>query len=60
MLDPALLRPGRFDRRVNIGLPDRKDRRSNLKVHFAKTTGSQLDLDALAQKLLDLRADYRI
>jgi cell division protease FtsH len=30
VLDPALLRPGRFDRRVNIGLPDRKDRESSL------------------------------
>ncbi|NDG31362.1 AAA family ATPase, partial [bacterium] len=30
VLDPALLRPGRFDRRVNIGLPDRKDRQAIL------------------------------
>lgn len=36
VLDPALLRPGRFDRRVNIGLPDRKDREAILKVHFEK------------------------
>src|SRR5438876_3414284 len=36
VLDPALLRPGRFDRRVDIGLPDRKDREAILKVHFAK------------------------
>ena len=38
VLDPALLRPGRFDRRVNIGLPDRKDREAILKVHFEKKT----------------------
>ena len=40
VLDPALLRPGRFDRRVNIGLPDRKDRAAILQVHF-KTSRSK-------------------
>jgi len=33
VLDPAILRPGRFDRRVTIDLPDRKDREAILKVH---------------------------
>ena len=33
VLDPAILRPGRFDRRVTIDLPDRKDREGILKVH---------------------------
>lgn len=51
VLDPALLRPGRFDRRVDIGLPDRKDREAILKVHFKKKpTASAVDLDALAAK----------
>lgn len=51
VLDPALLRPGRFDRRVNIGLPDRKDREAILKVHFAqKPLAENVDLDALAAK----------
>jgi cell division protease FtsH len=51
VLDPALLRPGRFDRRVNIGLPDRKDRAAILKVHFAKKPlANDVDLDALAAK----------
>jgi len=51
VLDPALLRPGRFDRRVNIGLPDRKDREAILKVHFAKKpVAKSVDLDALAAK----------
>jgi cell division protease FtsH len=51
VLDPALLRPGRFDRRVNIGLPDRKDREAILKVHFEKKPLSKsVDLDALAAK----------
>jgi cell division protease FtsH len=51
VLDPALLRPGRFDRRVGIGLPDRKDREAILKVHFAKKPLSkEVDLDALAAK----------
>lgn len=51
VLDPALLRPGRFDRRVNIVLPDRKDREEILKVHFAKKPlAKNVDLDALAAK----------
>ena len=33
MLDPALLRPGRFDRQVTVGLPDRKGREAILKIH---------------------------
>lgn len=33
VLDPALLRPGRFDRRVYLSLPDRKDRAAILKIH---------------------------
>jgi len=36
VLDPALLRPGRFDRRVTLDLPDRKDREEILKVHSTK------------------------
>jgi len=36
VLDPALLRPGRFDRRVVIDLPDRGDREEILKIHAAK------------------------
>ena len=51
VLDPALLRPGRFDRRVNISLPDRKDREAILKVHFnKKPLARNVDLDALAAK----------
>ena len=37
VLDPALLRPGRFDRRVVVGLPDVKGREAILKVHTKKT-----------------------
>jgi cell division protease FtsH len=36
VLDPALLRPGRFDRRVTLDLPDRKDREEILHVHAKK------------------------
>ncbi len=51
VLDPALLRPGRFDRRVNISLPDRKEREAILKIHFAKKPlMKHVDLDALAAK----------
>ncbi len=51
VLDPALLRPGRFDRRTNITLPERKDREAILKVHFKnKPTDDTVNLDALAAK----------
>ena len=51
VLDPALLRPGRFDRRVTITLPERKDREAILKVHFKKKpTDDTVDLDKLAAK----------
>ena len=51
MLDKALLRPGRFDRHVNVTLPERKDRIEILKVHFKnKPVANNVDLDALAAK----------
>lgn len=51
VLDPALLRPGRFDRRVGVGLPDRKDREAILKIHFKnKPVAKKVDIDALAAK----------
>lgn len=51
VLDPALLRPGRFDRRTNIMLPERIDRLSILKVHFKnKPVDSSVKLDDLAAK----------
>lgn len=51
MLDKALLRPGRFDRHVNVTLPERKDRLEILKVHFKnKPVASDLDLESLAAK----------
>ena len=49
VLDSALQRPGRFDRRVNIDLPDRKDREAILKIHFEKKPlAKNVDLDSLA------------
>jgi cell division protease FtsH len=51
VLDPALLRPGRFDRRTNITLPERKDREEILKVHFKdKQADDTVDIKALAAK----------
>jgi len=51
VLDPALLRPGRFDRRVMITLPDRRDREAILKVHFGtKPIGPDVDIGSLAAK----------
>ena len=51
VLDPALLRPGRFDRRVDIMLPERKDREAILKVHYKnKPTDDTVNLDKLAAK----------
>jgi len=50
ILDPALLRPGRFDRRIYVGLPDIKGREAILKVHArGKPLGSDVKLDELAK-----------
>jgi cell division protease FtsH len=51
VLDPALLRPGRFDRRIYIGLPDIKDREEILKVHARnKPFDAKIDLNIIAKK----------
>lgn len=50
VLDPALLRPGRFDRRVVVHLPDSKGREAILKVHTKKTPlSSHVDLSEIAR-----------
>jgi len=49
VLDPALLRPGRFDRQVLVDRPDRAGRREILKVHAAKVQlAANIDLDQIA------------
>lgn len=49
ILDPALLRPGRFDRQVTVGLPDVKGREDILKVHAkGKPLAPDVDLNAVA------------
>lgn len=51
VLDPALLRPGRFDRRVTIDLPDRKDRLEILTVHSRKKPfGADVNLEVIAER----------
>lgn len=51
VLDPALLRPGRFDRRVTIDLPDRKDRFEILTVHSRKKPfGPDVNLEVIAER----------
>ena len=50
ILDPAILRPGRFDRKVAVGRPDIKGRREILAVHTkGKPLGDDVDLDQIAQ-----------
>ena len=50
ILDPALLRPGRFDRQIYVGLPDIKGREEVLKVHAkGKPLAEDVDLKKLAQ-----------
>lgn len=49
ILDPALLRPGRFDRRIEVGLPDRAGRRDILAIHARrKPLSADVNLDDLA------------
>lgn len=51
VLDPALLRPGRFDRRVTIDLPDREDRKAILEVHSRKKPLQEdVNLEIIAQR----------
>ena len=51
VLDPALLRPGRFDRRVTIDLPDRHDRVEILKIHARKKPLQEdVNLEIIAQR----------
>ncbi|MGI9535117.1 MAG: ATP-dependent zinc metalloprotease FtsH [Thermodesulfobacteriota bacterium] len=50
VLDPALLRPGRFDRQVILGLPDKKGREGILKIHSRKLKlASDIDFSLLAR-----------
>ncbi len=51
VLDPALLRPGRFDRQVVVDRPDRSGRKAILRVHAHEVRlGSDVDLDKLAAR----------
>ena len=51
VLDPALLRPGRFDRRVVLDLPDRGDREEILKIHSRKKPFAEdVDLKVIAER----------
>ena len=48
MIDPALLRPGRFDKLVLVGKPDMESRRRILEIHTRRMPLSGVDLDAIA------------
>src|SRR5690606_36002720 len=51
VLDPALLRPGRFDRQITVGRPDVKGREAALKVHARnKPLAESVDMKAIAQR----------
>ena len=55
MVDPALMRPGRFDRIINTKIPDKKSRLEILKVH---TKGMPLTKDVKLEKLAELTENY--
>ena len=51
ILDPAILRPGRFDRRIMVGMPDAKEREEMIRVHLRnKKVADDVDLNALARQ----------
>ena len=51
VLDPALLRPGRFDRRVTLDLPDIEERKAILKIHVHnKPLATDVNIDRIAQR----------
>jgi transitional endoplasmic reticulum ATPase len=54
VLDPALLRPGRFEQHIRVPLPDQAARRAILTVHTRqKPLGDDVDLDVLAERTVD-------
>lgn len=55
ILDPALMRPGRFDRQVTVNLPDLKGRAAILRVHAKnKPLGEDVDLDVVAKSTVGM------
>ena len=55
VLDPALLRPGRFDRAVGLELPDEHDRLEILQVHArSKALADDVDLEAIAERAVGM------
>ncbi len=55
VLDPALLRPGRFDRQVMVPLPDREGREAILRIHTAKIPiAPDVKLDLLSRKIVGM------
>jgi cell division protease FtsH len=55
VLDPALLRPGRFDRQVAVALPDREGREGILRIHTAKMPiAPDVKLDLLSRKIVGM------
>ncbi|WAL66107.1 ATP-dependent zinc metalloprotease FtsH [Amycolatopsis cynarae] len=55
ILDPALLRPGRFDRQIPVSAPDLRGRRAILEVHAkGKPLAQNVDLDALAKRTVGM------
>jgi cell division protease FtsH len=55
VLDPALLRPGRFDRQITVGLPDRNGRREILKIHVRKLKiAPTIDFETIAGQTIGM------
>ena len=50
LLDPALMRPGRFDRLVYVSLPNEAARKEIFRVHISKMRFKEMDLDKLAER----------
>ncbi|GIW69366.1 MAG: ATP-dependent zinc metalloprotease FtsH [Patescibacteria group bacterium] len=51
MLDPALIRPGRFDRRITVMLPDLKDREAIIRIHMKdKPVSEEVKIEQIARK----------
>mmetsp|Transcript_15307 Transcript_15307/g.29680 ORF Transcript_15307/g.29680 Transcript_15307/m.29680 type:complete len:917 (-) Transcript_15307:148-2898(-) len=57
ILDPAILRPGRFDRTINVDLPDIEGRKAIFKIHLAKINVGG-DIDSVAQRLAALTPGF--